>query len=141
MEPTLLAVPRGKTPPSAVAIHSGSSAGSATLSVNDWFTGEPTPFDAVRVIGYAPAVPVPGVPDRVADPPPSSTKVTPAGSVPDSLRAGAGNPETDTANEQGFRTTSVVAAALVKAGGCCTVRTNCWMPAGLTPLEATRVIG
>ena len=50
--------------------------------------GEP----AVTVSGYVPSAPAAGVPASVAVPFPLSTNVTPAGSEPDRVSVGAGNP-------------------------------------------------
>ena len=63
---------------------------SFTVSVKLCVTGAPTPLVAVKVSGYEPPAPVPGVPDSVAVPLPLSANVTPAGSVPPTVIVGAG---------------------------------------------------
>ena len=66
------------------------AAGASTVRVKDWVAGLPTPLVAVMVIGNEPVVEV--VPARVAVPSPLSTKLTPDGRAPDSVRAGFGLP-------------------------------------------------
>jgi hypothetical protein len=84
-----------------------------TVSVKLCIKGEPTPFDAVNVMGYVPAVAAPGVPLRT---PVDGVNVTPAGSVPDSLRLGVGKPVAVTVNVPAAPTENVALAALVMAG-------------------------
>ena len=83
-----------------------------------------TPLAAVIVSGYEPSVPTSGVPARVAVPLPLSTKVTPEGSGPVSLRAGVGNPVVVTVNVLSMPTANAVVAALVIAGACVSVKTT-----------------
>jgi hypothetical protein len=71
----------------------------ALVTAGAWFTVNVkvwvavwTPFAAVNVNGYVPPEFAAGVPARVAVPPPLSVKLTPAGSVPLKLSAGAGTP-------------------------------------------------
>jgi hypothetical protein len=63
-----------------------------TVSVKGWLAGVPTPLVAVKVMEYVPLVPAAGVPLSFPVPLPLSVKVTPFGSAPDSVRAGAGKP-------------------------------------------------
>ena len=69
-----------------------------TDSTNAWVL-LPIALLAVIVTAYVPPLPVLGVPASVAVPLPLSRNVTPAGSVPDSESAGAGEPEVVTVNE------------------------------------------
>ena len=72
---------------------------------------------AVIVRGeYVPAVPDPGVPLSVAVPFPLSLKVTPLGSVPDSLSDGVGDPVVVTVKLPAVPTAKVVLFALVMLG-------------------------
>jgi len=84
-----------------------------TVSVKLVIAGEPTPCDAVNVMGYVPAVPAPGVPLST---PVAAVNVTPVGSVPDSLRVGAGKPVVVTVNVPAAPTVNIVLVALVMAG-------------------------
>jgi len=59
-------------------------------------------------------VPAAGVPLRT----PAAVKVTPAGSAPVSVKAGAGEPVAVTLNDPAAPTVNVVWSALVIAGGC-----------------------
>lgn len=54
--------------------------------VKFWVALGLVPFDAVIVTGYAPEVPIPGIPERVAVLPPLLTKVTPEGRAPTSVK-------------------------------------------------------
>jgi hypothetical protein len=67
------------------------------------------PFDAVNVMGNVPMAV--GVPLRTP-----ALKVTPAGSAPDSVIVGAGNPPAVTVNELNTPSTNVVLFALVMTG-------------------------
>ena len=67
------------------------------------------PFDAVNVMGNVPLAV--GVPLRTP-----ALKVTPAGSAPDSVIVGAGNPVAVTVNEPAVPWVNVVLLALVMAG-------------------------
>ena len=51
----------------------------ATVNLNDWLAGVPTPLDAPKVTVYVPTFPAEGVPPRT---PVAALKVTPVGSVP-----------------------------------------------------------
>lgn len=73
------------------------------------------PLLAVIVNGNVPG-PV-GVPVMSAVPFPSSVKVTPAGSVPDSLRLGVGVPVVKTLKELRTFTTKVAEFGVVMVGG------------------------
>jgi hypothetical protein len=112
-----------------------------TVSVNDWFAGEPTPFVAVMVIGYEPAVPAAGVPPMVAVPLPLSVNVTPLGNVPDFASAGAGEPVVVTWNDCEVPTVNVAEAAEVIAATWFTVSVNDWFAGEPTPFVAVIVIG
>jgi hypothetical protein len=68
-----------------------------------------TPFDAVNVMLNVPLAV--GVPLRTP-----ALKVTPAGSAPDSVIVGAGNPVAVTVNEPAAPWVNVVLLALVMAG-------------------------
>ncbi len=71
---------------------------------------------AVMVSGYVPMAVDAGVPARVAVPVPLSTKVTPLGNVPVTLRDGAGLPVVVTVKEPGTVEEKVVLLALVITG-------------------------
>jgi hypothetical protein len=91
----------------------------------------PAELLAVMVKGYVPPAPGAGVPVRVAVPLPLSLKVTPAGSVPDSDRVGAGNPVVVTWKDPGggaVPTVNVVWSELVIDGA---------VVAGLTTVKVT----
>lgn len=60
----------------------------STVSVNDWAALVPMPLAARSPILYVPVAV--GVPEIVAVPFPLSTKMTPAGSAPDSVKVGVG---------------------------------------------------
>jgi hypothetical protein len=66
--------------------------------------------------------------------------VTPAGSAPVSLKAGAGKPDVVTVNEPELPTVNVVAAALVMAKFCATVNAKLWVAFDPTPLLAVIVM-
>ena len=76
----------------------------------------PARFVAVSVITYVPPVPAAGVPESVPVPPPLSTNVTPLGSAPVDVIAGAGLPDVVTVKVPGAPTVNVVAFALVNVG-------------------------
>ena len=101
-----------------------------------------TPFVAVKVIVNVP--PALGIPLRVPEPLPLSTKVTPMGSAPDSVMPGKGDPVAVTVKNPGEPTANVALFALVMAGAwlaaALTVRVkSCW-EALPTPLSATKPI-
>jgi len=87
-----------------------------TVKVKDWVAFGATPLFAAMVIGKVPAVPLAGVPPRVAVPLPLSTKVTPLGNAPDSERAGFGTPVVVTMKVEALPTVKEVLLALVMAG-------------------------
>src|SRR5437879_1209932 len=87
-----------------------------TVSVKFCVAAVPTPLLAVNMIGYVPLVPAAGVPLSVPVPLPLSAKVTPPGSVPDSVRAGAGKPVVVTINVPGPPKANDALLALVIAG-------------------------
>jgi hypothetical protein len=87
-----------------------------TVSVKGWLAGVPTPLVAVKVMEYVPLVPAAGVPLSVPVPFPLSAKVTPFGSVPDSVRVGAGKPVVVTINVPGPPKANDALLALVMAG-------------------------
>ena len=84
-----------------------------TVNVKDWVAFVPTPLAAVKVSGYVPAVPAPGVPLKIPVP---GTKDTPDGSAPVTERVEAGNPVFVTVNIPAAPTVKVVLFALVMAG-------------------------
>ena len=115
----------------------------ATVSVKLWVAAGDTPLEAMIVNGYVPALPAAGVPERLAVPLSLSTKVTPEGSVPDSLSEGVGSPVVVTVKPLATLTVNVVAAALVIAGawGAATVSVKLWVASGVMPLTAVIVTG
>ncbi len=72
-------------------------------------------------------------------PSPLSTKVTPVGSAPVSLKAEVGNPVVVTVNVWPGRWRMTVESALVIAGAWSTVSVKLWVASGLTPLVAVIV--
>jgi hypothetical protein len=106
------AVPTAKVALFALVI----AGGEFTVSVKLWLAFGASPFCAVNVIRYVPLTV--GVPDKI---PVSGLKVTPFGSVPLSLRAGAGVPVVVTVNDPAVPTVNFVVFALVIAGGEFTV--------------------
>ena len=81
-----------------------------TVSVKDWVTGVPIPFDAVTVIGKTPFwVDVP-------ESTPVEVRVTPVGRVPVSLSVGAGVPVAVTVNEPRVPLVKVAEAGEVSTG-------------------------
>jgi len=87
-----------------------------TVSVKGWLDGVPTPLVAVKVMGYVPLVPAAGVPLSFPVPLPLSVKVTPLGSAPDSVRAGAGKPVVVTVKLPNPPKANEALLALVMAG-------------------------
>ena len=88
-----------------------------------------------------PAVPLAGVPARVAVPLPLSVKVTPVGSAPVSLRAAVGVAEVVTLKELVTVSAKVVPGVEVMVGGPSTVRVKDWVAGLSTPLLAVMVKG
>jgi hypothetical protein len=84
----------------------------STVSTKLWFTDDAV-FVAVKVMGYVPPVPVPGVPAKA---PELLEKVTPEGNAPDSLNVGVGDPVAVTANEPAIPTVNVAFFAEVNTG-------------------------
>jgi hypothetical protein len=84
-----------------------------TVRVKLCVAGEPTPLEAVIVRLYVPSEPAAGVPLNT---PVDALKVTPAGKVPDSLRASAGNPLAVTVKLPALPTVNVALLTLVIAG-------------------------
>ena len=84
-----------------------------------------------------PAVPGAGVPLRT---PVTGLNVTPVGSVPVSLRLGAGKPVAVTVNVPRVLTVNVVLLALVMAGAWSTVSVKLWLAGEPTPLLAVMVM-
>jgi hypothetical protein len=89
---------------------------SFTVSMKLCITSAPAPLCAVNVMGYAAPVPAPGIPVNM---PVAGVKVTPLGSVPDSLSVGAGVPVAVTVNVLAMPTVKVALFALVIVGACC----------------------
>src|ERR1017187_8253309 len=92
------------------------------------------PFDAVNVMGNVPLAV--GVPLKTP-----ALKVTPAGSAPDSVIVGAGNPVAVTVNDPAAPSVNVVLLALVMAGACLMVSVKFCTALGKTPFDAVNVIG
>src|SRR5271170_4500413 len=86
---------------------------SLTVNVKLWVL-VPVLLVAVKVIGYVPPEPAAGVPPRM---PLALVKATPGGSVPLSLRAGAGKPVAITVKLLWLPTRKLVALALVMKAG------------------------
>lgn len=84
-----------------------------TVSVKFWVAFGLIPLLAVKVMLYVPPVPEAGVPLRTPVP---ALKVTPLGSAPLSLNAGAGTPLAVTVKVPAIPTVKVVLLALVIAG-------------------------
>ncbi len=93
---------------------------------------------ALKVIGYVPPVPAPGVPLRT---PVAGVNVTPVGNVPVSLNVGLGVPVAVTVNVPGVPTVKVVLFALVITGAVFTVSVKGWLAGVPTPLLAVNVMG
>ena len=90
-----------------------------------------------------PAVPEAGIPLRVPVPLWLSTKVTPLGSVPVSVRVGVGVPVVVTENVPAAPTVNVVLLALVITGaalGLFTVTVKAWVAGVPTPLLEVNVM-
>jgi hypothetical protein len=109
-----------------------------TVNVNVCVALEPTPLLAVMVMGKVPWAEA--VPLSVAVPLPLSTKVTPAGSAPVSVRAGFGKPVVVTVKLPGALTEKEVALALVIAGAWFTVSVKVCVASLPNPLCALMVI-
>ena len=93
------------------------------------------------VSGYEPAVPVAGRPLRPAVPFPLSTKLTPVGRAPDSVRAAVGYPVEVTVKVPALPSVNVVLSAEVMEAAASTVRVKDWVAGLATPLVAVMVIG
>src|SRR5262249_14907112 len=109
-----------------------------TVSVKFWVASGDTPLVAVNTIGKLPAVPAPGVPERVLV---AALNVTPEGSAPLSDTVGLGFPVVVTVNEPAAPSVNVVLLADVIAGAWFTVSVKLWVAFGDTPLVAVNVIG
>jgi uncharacterized membrane protein len=107
------------------------------VNVKSWLALDPMPLWALMVMEYVPPVFAVGVPLSV----PPGARVTPAGSVPVSLKLGAGNPVAVTGNELLLPTVNVVAAALVTAGAWSIVNVKLWVAFAPTPLLAVMAMG
>jgi hypothetical protein len=118
----------------------GAEVAVVTVRVKDWVALLPIPLAAVMVIGYVPLVPAAAVPARVAVPLPLSVKVTPDGSVPDSVMAGVGLPVVVTWKLKGVRMPVLVEAPLVIAGAVSLVTVTFTLLLGaLSPARLTAV--
>lgn len=84
--------------------------------------------------------PMAAVPDSVAVPLPLSAKLTPSGSVPDSVTTGMTAPDVVTVKLNGTPTVAVALAALVNVGTWFVVSVKSW-EALVTSLLAVMVIG
>ena len=113
----------------------------STVSVNVWVALGLVPLAAVMVIAKLPPVPAAGVPEST---PLVELRVTPFGSVPDSLKVGAGLPVAVTVKVPADPTVKVVEFAEVIDGAVAKVVTEIvklWVALGLVPLLAVIVIG
>ena len=109
------------------------------VKVKNWVALLPWPFDAMKPIWK---LPVWGeVPARVPVPLAFGVKVIPDGRLPNSETVGVGVPVVVTVKLPATLWVNVVALAEVMAGAWSTVRVKDWEAAGLTPLEALKVIG
>jgi hypothetical protein len=98
---------------------------------------------ALMVIGYVPPLPAAGVPLNVPVPLPLSTKATPLGSAPVSVKAGVGKPVVVTEKVPAVPTINVVPLALEITGPVFsgfTVRVKAWVVGAPTPLLAVKVM-
>jgi hypothetical protein len=96
------------------------------VRVNVWVV-LPAVLTAPILIGYTPPVSGPGVPEMVAVPPPFVVKWRPLGSVPISLREGAGYPDEVTTKVPDVLGANDAASPLVIAGACSTTRVKGWI--------------
>ena len=103
-------------------VMAGAAGAGATVRVNAWVASEPTPLEAVMVIGKLPAAP--GVPASVAVPSPLSTKDTPAGRLPVSLSEAVGLPVEVTVKVPAEPAVKEALFPLVITGAALTVRVN-----------------
>jgi len=116
----------------------------ALVMAGAWFTVSvklcevvPELLVALKVIGYVPPVPAPGVPLRT---PVAGVNVTPAGNAPVSLKVGLGVPVAVTVKVPGVPTVNVVLLALVITGAVFTVSVKLWLAGVPTPLVAVNVM-
>ena len=98
-----------------------------TVRVKFWVAAGPTPFVAVIVNVYVPAVPAAGVPDNVAVPLLLSLNVTPDGSAPVSDNVHVGTPVDVTVKVPAWLTVKVAPAGLVILHAWLTVRVKFWV--------------
>ena len=115
------------------------AAEAVTVRVKVWVAGLPTPLVAVRVIGNEPVVEV--APASVAVPSPLSTKLTPDGREPVSVRDGVGLPVEVTVKDPEDPEVKDVLADEVIAAVAVTVRVKDWVAGLPTPLAAVMVTG
>ena len=94
----------------------GAAFAAFTVSVKAWVVDVPTPLLAANVREYVPTVPEAGVPPSVPVPLWLSTNATPLGSVPVSVKDGAGKPVVDTVNDPAEPAVNVALLALVITG-------------------------
>jgi len=111
----------------------------STVNVKFCVALVPTPLLAVNVMGYALPVPAAGVPLSVPVPG-EALKVTPAGSVPDSVIVGVGVPTAVTVNVPDVPTVKVVLVALVNPGAVFTVSVKLCVAFGKMPFAAATVM-
>lgn len=115
----------------------------STVRVKLCVAAVPMPLLAVIVNGKTPPMPftppLRTVPLRVAVPSPLSTKVTPDGRLPDSVRAALGLPVVVTLKVPSELTVKVALAELVMAGAWCTVKVKVCVASGTVPLWAVKV--
>jgi hypothetical protein len=108
-----------------------------TVSVNDCLTVA-VPLVALNVSGKLPSLAEVNDPPSVAVPLVPGVKVTPAGSVPDSVKVGVGVPVAITVNDGTWPTVNAVDVKEVNAGAEVTVSVNAWVVVPL-PLVALMV--
>jgi hypothetical protein len=108
------------------------------MSVKLWVAFTPIPFSAVITIGYAPWVPVAGVPLST---PVVEFRVTPVGSAPVSLNVGAGKPVAVTVKVPSDPTANVVLFWLAIEGDWSTVSVKLCVAFVPVPFCAVMAIG
>src|SRR5690242_10915812 len=94
------------------------------------------PLAARSVLAWLPRARLAGVPEMIAVPSALWLNRRPAGSAPDSLIDGTGNPVATSSAEPVRPTTKEALAALTIAGAWATVNTNDWVAFGEIPLAA-----
>src|SRR5579862_7700879 len=141
--PVVVTVKLPELPTTRAALLADVMAGAwLTVRVKDWVASGTTVLVAVMVSGKTPLAV--GVPDSVAVPLPLSTKVTPEGSAPVSVRPGVGFPVAVTLNVLAVPTVKVMADVEMIVGAWETEVTDSvklWIAGEPIPLLAVMVIG